>query len=173
MTRFIEISEIPESGYKINEQISASALKIDDELEFPGPIVVSIDVKKVRSEALTKGVTEFSVKQTCSLCLENFISTISSSFEIEFKAAPAESIEEDHELEKEELDIVYIKGPEIDLFEVIREQIFLSLPMKPVCSPECLGLCPKCGANLNLDKCNCKVEPVGPRFKILNSKLKA
>ena len=166
MIRFIEISEIPESGYKINKQISASALGMDDELEFPKPIVVSIDIEKVKCEAVTKGLIEFSIKQTCSLCLENFISPISSPFEIEFKSAPAEVFEEEKELEKEELDTVSIKGSEIDLFEIIREQIFLSLPMKPVCKPECPGLCTRCGTNLNLDKCNCDVESIDPRFAV-------
>jgi len=167
MTRFIEISEIPDGGFSINEQISASLIDLGLEYEIPKPIIATIDIERVKDGGVAKGHIKFSIKQVCSLCLENFVSDITSSFEIQFKPALAESEREETELEEEDLDIVYIKGSEIDLFDLIREQVFLSLPIKPVCSSECLGLCPQCGANLNREKCGCGVETVDPRFAVL------
>jgi uncharacterized protein len=37
------------------------------------------------------------------------------------------------------------------------EQVYLEIPMKPLCSPECRGLCPRCGANLNTETCACRI----------------
>ncbi|MDP2905278.1 MAG: DUF177 domain-containing protein [Candidatus Omnitrophota bacterium] len=43
----------------------------------------------------------------------------------------------------------------IDLTEDIREGIMLDYPIKPLCKPDCSGLCPVCGADLNVHKCRC------------------
>ena len=60
----------------------------------------------------------------------------------------------------------------IDLGEVMREQFFLALPMKPLCRPECKGLCPICGANRNRQECGCREEWVDPRLAGLKNLLK-
>jgi uncharacterized protein len=46
-------------------------------------------------------------------------------------------------------------GPEVDLRPALREEWLLEVPAFAVCSPECKGLCPTCGANLNLGACTC------------------
>ena len=46
--------------------------------------------------------------------------------------------------------------PLIDLDPDIREEIILDYPLSPLCKPECKGLCPKCGKNVNEGKCSCK-----------------
>ena len=58
----------------------------------------------------------------------------------------------------------FIKGEEIDLKDIVREQIYLSIPMKSLCSEGCLGLCPICGKNLNQGPCQCKGEKGHPGF---------
>ena len=60
-----------------------------------------------------------------------------------------------------------------DLDEVVREQIYFSLPMKSLCRKDCSGLCPLCGANLNMEECKCRKEKGHPGFSELkNLKLK-
>lgn len=46
-------------------------------------------------------------------------------------------------------------GPEVDLRPSIREVWLLEIPALVLCRPDCRGLCPKCGANLNLGACDC------------------
>jgi uncharacterized protein len=75
--------------------------------------------------------------------------------------------EEDLELLDEEMEVDFIKGETIDLDDVIREQIYLSVPMKCVCKTTCRGLCPQCGANLNVAPCSCKSESGHPAFSKL------
>jgi uncharacterized protein len=47
---------------------------------------------------------------------------------------------------------------------MVTEQLYLGLPLKPICSPDCRGLCPSCGANRNTDPCDCADEPIDPRL---------
>ncbi|MCS7281803.1 MAG: DUF177 domain-containing protein [Anaerolineae bacterium] len=62
-----------------------------------------------------------------------------------------------------------------DPLPLLREQILVNIPMKPLCRPDCRGICPECGANLNLEPCLCPVEHVDPRLaplaQLLNRKV--
>ena len=64
-------------------------------------------------------------------------------------------IKEELELKKEELEISHYYGDFVDLVPILCEQIILLIPIKPLCSPECKGLCPQCGTNLNYSSCDC------------------
>jgi len=61
----------------------------------------------------------------------------------------------EREVEAEDLETSYYRNDEIDLNELMREQFYLALPMKPLCSDNCLGLCTQCGTNLNMSTCDC------------------
>ena len=75
----------------------------------------------------------------------------------------------DVEVVKEDLEFSYYEGDCIHLDDFIHEQIVLAQPMKHLCSENCKGLCPRCGANLNDGPCDCKGEYVDPRWKALKN----
>lgn len=52
----------------------------------------------------------------------------------------------------------------LDLTEVMRQYAIADMPMKPLCRPDCLGLCRICGANLNQGTCGCENPPGDPRW---------
>lgn len=60
---------------------------------------------------------------------------------------------------------------EIDLTEVIRQNILLAIPPRPLCRSKCAGLCPLCGKNLNEGLCNCTREEIDPRLEKLKELL--
>ena len=64
------------------------------------------------------------------------------------------------ELEKDELGAIVIEGEHLETEPLIIEQILLEIPMKPLCAPECRGLCPRCGADRNA-RPDCCEEPAG------------
>ena len=64
------------------------------------------------------------------------------------------------ELEKDELGVLVVEGEHLDTEPLVAEQILLEVPMKPLCSPDCRGLCPRCGADRNVTP-NCCEEPAG------------
>ena len=59
---------------------------------------------------------------------------------------------------REDLAYEFFDGEVIEIDQLVAEQIFLTLPVKVLCSEECKGLCPGCGANLNDEACRCKVD---------------
>jgi uncharacterized protein len=52
----------------------------------------------------------------------------------------------------------------LDITELVRDTLIAAQPIKNLCKPDCKGLCPKCGQNLNLGECNCHRESVDPRL---------
>ena len=100
----------------------------------------------------------------CDRCLEGYDRELRTVFRV-FLALPVpETDQTEIELAEEDLEVDFIRGEEIDLDEIIREQIYLSLPMKSLCSENCLGLCPVCGSNLNAGNCQCDREQRHPGF---------
>jgi uncharacterized protein len=78
---------------------------------------------------------------------------------------PAGVAAEDPE-ELDSPDVQSYLGDEIDLNDIVREHVLLGLPMSPVCREDCRGLCPQCGAELNLGPCGCTA-PRDPRWNAL------
>ena len=67
-------------------------------------------------------------------------------------------------------DVIHFPGNQekIDMSETIADIISLAEPMKPICSVNCLGLCPYCGKNLNQSSCDCKPEKDTSPWDVLN-----
>jgi uncharacterized protein len=59
----------------------------------------------------------------------------------------------------------------LDLSEAVRQYTVINIPMKPLCKPNCAGLCPQCGANRNEAPCQCPQEQGDPRWAVLQQLL--
>jgi uncharacterized protein len=125
-------------------------------LGFGSPIEVDVKVSKAADKFLVDGTLTGRVKVRCDRCLEPFDLEVKSKFNVYLAVNPSGPSDEDIELLDEEMEVEFLKGETIDLDDVVREQIYLSVPMKCVCKSDCRGLCPQCGANLNLAPCSCK-----------------
>jgi uncharacterized protein len=71
--------------------------------------------------------------------------------------------------EEEELDVEFYSDRVFPLRDLAVEQIQLSLPMKPLCDENCLGLCPTCGANRTREDCQCAASLVDDRWGALKA----
>ena len=76
---------------------------------------------------------------------------------------------EEREVGDEDLSAAFYRDDAIDLVQLVEEQIYLALPMKPLCTPDCRGLCPQCGVNRNLETCNCQTRWEDPRLSGLKA----
>lgn len=103
----------------------------------------------------------------CSRCFKAFSLPVKESFD--FLGLPSLGLKfpEKMEVSPEELEVTFLQGDEIDLDEIIRENLYLSLPMQPLCSETCKGLCPCCGRDLNEGTCACSRVQVESRFQPL------
>jgi uncharacterized protein len=69
---------------------------------------------------------------------------------------------------KADEDAYPLVGDQLDLEPLARDAVLLDLPLAPLCSAHCLGLCPQCGANWNNGPCDCP-PPVDARWSALDA----
>lgn len=140
----------------------AQWLKEQPELDFAleKPISGNIHLERHDDNILLRGRLQGEVRFTCSRCLDSFTGPLHCTFDVLIKTGRAPAPVLDTELASEELDEEYFQGDELDLNLLLREQILLALPLKPLCREDCLGLCRYCGANRNRESCSC----VAPGF---------
>jgi len=131
----IYVDKIPDAGIELTEHIKPEALLIGSEgVSFIKPIDVKAKVLKSGCEMFVDVFLEAPVEYTCGKCLSKFESIFRKKFNMVQEVKPAEVVE---------------------LNDEIRQEIVLDYPMKIICKPECKGLCPNCGQNLNIAKCEC------------------
>ena len=106
---------------------------------------------------------------SCSRCLADYTSFIDTNFTIFFRKETAVTVSDEDELELGEMDLLSstYSGDEIDLTHEIEEQIAMEIPLKPLCSDSCKGLCHECGTDLNTSSCSCSKKTVSLAFSAL------
>jgi len=164
----IVISEIPEEGMdvELNENISLESVKT------ASPLHAVLNMRTIGSEVLVNGMLEGKVELLCSRCLNAYTMQVRPQINVVYEPSEVINKEEHHKLKSDELDTGFYKNDTLDTDEVLVEQLLLNLPMKPLCSPECKGICPKCGADLNVSNCDCSVSEIDTRLKVLEQLLK-
>ena len=105
----------------------------------------------------------------CSRCLETYGLPLTVTFDVMYLPQRDNVGEGEIEVGEEDLGTAYYRDETIDLGGLMREQFYLALPMKPLCSETCRGLCPACGANLNESACGCTPRWVDPRLGALRA----
>lgn len=146
---------------------SIRTLSIDDVLEDDANkyrVTGEVTLIRTNRSILTKGTLIAQTKITCSRCLKPFKCDLSLDVAEEY--FPTIDIITGSKLpEPEEPGSFTIdEHHELDLTEAVRQYIITKLPMKPLCKEACAGLCTVCGTDLNLEKCDCKIEEIDPRW---------
>jgi len=143
---------------------------LDEEIKLTHPIEGTIKLVHSTEGVLLSGQLHTEVELTCGRCLESFSTAIDFTLEEEFRptidiSTGAKLPSVDGEDEATLIDSQHI----IDLLEVMRQDILLALPPRPLCRPDCAGLCSQCGQNLNEGPCTCE-QPLGdPRWEALRT----
>lgn len=141
-------------------EIETSGLKLDVELNQP--VTVKGSVTNTGDGFLVQGEIVYTYRTNCDRCLEPVTGLAKVEVTEQFVSySPVEAVEPAY----------LVQGDIIDLSDCIREQFFLSLPMKNTCKEDCRGLCPQCGQNLNYQECSCRMESFNPQFLKLKSLL--
>lgn len=138
-----------------------------DAFRVVAPVELVADLRKDAQKVRLVGRVKTALQLDCSRCLDPFTVPIDAKFDVLFLPAAENSGGEEREVGEEDLGVAYYKEDTIDLGEVMREQFYLALPMKPLCREDCRGLCPVCGKNRNRETCDCQTEWVDPRFDAL------
>ena len=105
----------------------------------------------------------------CNRCLEPAEFPIDSSFDLFYRPAEvAGDADEEVEIDEGDEEVAFYEGRrKVELKDVLREHVLLSMPMQRVCREDCLGICPVCGQNRNLINCECDPKLVDDRWSAL------
>jgi uncharacterized protein len=179
-----KIAEITAEGISLSGDLTGDELGLTDAgVSVRGALAVGLDLRAVERTVCVTGVVEGTAIRQCVRCLKEFDDPMAFSvrvaYEREMKAAVPSARREDSrkkktetvEVEPEEQndDLYYYTGDHLDLAPMLREQVILASPMHPLCREECLGLCARCGNDLNEGPCHCTIEEVNNPFQALRS----
>lgn len=137
----IYVDKIPLEGLELSEKIDPSKIPLD--LNRQGIILdkfigAKVRIKKIANEVFADVSVDAPIEYSCARCLAKFNSILKKEFNVTYEVKAGDVLEID---------------------EDIRQEIILDSPMKVVCKPDCKGLCPNCGQNLNIAKCECQMRP--------------
>jgi uncharacterized protein len=141
----------------------------DDAYRVVAPVDLAFEVNKDKDRFRLVGTVSTELELACSRCLDPFRLVVNAPFDIRYLPASEASAEPEREVEEEDLETSYYRDDQIDLNELLREQFYLALPMKPLCQEACKGLCPQCGTNLNAGECDCAPAWEDPRLAALRA----
>ncbi len=148
------------------------AFRLDkEEFRIVAPVELTAQVSKDSQKVRLTGRVRTTLETNCGRCLESFAIPVDAPFDLMFLPVSEEPATREKEVSDDDVGVSFYKDDAIDLGDVMREQFFLALPMKPLCRPDCQGLCPVCGVNRNRETCNCRADWVDPRFAELKKLL--
>ncbi len=141
----IYIDQIPDSGLELSEKCEPSVLDLDRaDIKINEPINLLAHISKEANFIFVKLNINLTMHLVCSRCLEKFAASESLEIKLNFP------------IENKSI---------VDLADRLREEIILGYPLKPLCRPDCRGLCGICGQNLNRGVCKCKGDKNGASKK--------
>ena len=132
--------------------------------------------KEVVPDIRTRGDYSGRFEVPCSRCVEPVEHTLKAEFDLLYRPIGVDANAAEHAISTSETEIGYYNGDGLVLEDVLREQVLLSLPEKTLCRPDCKGLCPGCGRNLNTEGCSCAEAVADTRWSALSdlrSKIKS
>jgi uncharacterized protein len=173
--RFL-LSDLQHDPIEFDQAFAASDITYTDDVVPTGPLSVQgradlVEehhgphqiIEDIRVRAHYSGQFEL----PCARCIEPVSRTLEGDFDLLYRPAGLPTTRDEESITTAETEIGYYQGDGLELEDVLREQVLLSLPPRVLCSPDCKGLCPHCGQDLNTAQCDCQAAPADPRWNAL------
>ncbi len=138
---------------KLSENLPPLELS-GNRIVLASPVVVDVSYSFDGEGFTVAGSLASSVRMNCTRCNEEFVEQFSVDFSERFLKVSEE--------EAEELDCYIYSGESLSLDKMVQDLILLNAPLYGVCRPDCKGLCPVCGVDLNKTQCSCQREDDSP-----------
>ncbi len=136
-------------------EVEATAQEVGlPEAEWRGRITGALRVEKSGSRVSVRGLVGSSARLECVRCLNEFDFPVEVELSLFADQSGKSDRREEEALERDDY-MLFHDGRRLDLRETVREMLLLELPITPHCREDCPGLCPKCGADLNVGPCDC------------------
>lgn len=168
----VRFSEISPSGNRYTLSGLESPVPPED-FTVNGPFAAHCSLKRLgESKVELQGHLQTQLAVRCDRCLATYAIGVDTELDLVFELAANEAWQlPEVECTRSDLDSIILDEPVVDLDDVLRQQLYLALPMKNLCSEQCRGICLQCGANRNLEACSCGEHKPGSPFAVL-AKLK-
>jgi uncharacterized protein len=165
----LDLSRLRTGVEKVDRTEPPAAFDLDgEEFRLVQPVHLVIEARKDAKKIRLVGRVQTTLDCDCSRCLEAFSVPVDAAIDMLY--LPASEREEqagEQEVNQADAGVSYYDNDVIDLGELVREQFYLVLPMKPLCREDCQGLCPVCGVNRNRETCTCETSWTDPRLDVL------
>jgi uncharacterized protein len=166
----IELKNLKEEISSILFQLTPEELELSsEEASFVKPVEVELTLKRCGDSYFCSGIAKTEANIECSRCLESYSHPLRAKLDFLVKVEK-DRIQIEYQDQAEPL--VFPGNQFFSINNLVKEAILINLPLKPLCSDDCKGLCPMCGVNLNLSSCKCKREKLDPRWEKLKDLLK-
>jgi uncharacterized protein len=144
----------------------------DSVFRVAAPVELVLDVQRLGDHVYAlSGRARTRLEVACSRCVEPFEVPVDAPFDLRYVPQSENAGAGEVEVGEEDLATAFYRDGMVDLIDLLREQFVLALPMKPLCTEDCRGLCPVCGTNLNKTQCQCAPKWEDPRLAPLKSLL--
>lgn len=166
----IWLDQVRDEPFRWDETVSIAPETLDrPELLHLGPVHWRGQVTFADPGYFLQGTASYEQTLGCIRCLKPISEASSPEVELlVLNRRPPQGAGE-HALNEEELGVQYVEGEHLDLDPILYEQLQLNVPMKPLCRPDCRGICPVCGKDRNLEDCSCETAEIDPRWAALAS----
>jgi DUF177 domain-containing protein len=157
----IDIDRLPKEGLRVSKEFEFLSLDlVEENAVFLEPAHADLTVRLIGDEILIQGEVTARLSFVCSRCLTPFEFPVASRFDLVYLPEDVDALSE--ELSDEKMDQMFYTGRQIDLRAVVLEQLNLTFPAKPLCAPDCEGICAVCGEIVRDARCSCQVKEPGP-----------
>ncbi len=168
----IELDKLEHLGGSFAHTYSPEELSLEDESAvLRQPPKVRGRINRSGAEVDLQGGIKAGVEVECDRCLKPIRVSVETSFDVRYLPAAEYRRGENHELDANDLSLALFDGQAIDIDQLVREQILLSLPLRRLCRGDCRGLCPICGIDRNVSSCECEIREHDPRWSALEDLL--
>lgn len=170
----LHLIEIPHEGLSLSCDVQVDDLALGPEdVRIPGGLALSLNAVKAGATVHVTGTLSGTAHRQCVRCLKEYddalwipvVGEYHSDTDLKSKPAGRESPEQSGEDTDD--DVYAYTGEEIELGGMLREHVILAAPMQPLCHEDCRGLCPVCGQDLNVRRCECRDEQIQSPFAVL------
>lgn len=142
---------------------------LDERVSLIEPVSVSGKVKLARAEIFVNGHIETRAQVECDRCLQRVELPVNTDFALQYITGSEYESSQAAELTEDEMSVSLFDGEVIDVDEIVKEQILLTVPTRMLCRPDCKGICPNCGIDKNTADCECATDEIDPRWAALKN----
>ena len=164
----LDVSQMREPHARVERTVWVDALANDAAVfGVGGPVRLAFAIQKDRLQFRLIGKVQATLELECSRCLAAFEMPVDEAFDVLYLPHAESKTGGEVEIEDDDLSTAYYRDQVIDLGQLVMDQFFMVVPMKPLCSDSCRGLCSMCGTNLNVRSCSCAASWEDPRLAVL------